>query len=101
MATRVPRGMKTSVLRVMTTRYPLACSTLRRRRATSSVIMLSETRCPGIPPRSKPPWPASMTTTVLERTGASRSVEMGAALVRRGGSGRFSREERALAGGRA
>src|SRR6476659_9138293 len=65
-AVRVPNGTKTSLSLVITTRYPLAARTLLSRRATSSVMSFSETLWPGIPPRSYPPCPASITTVVGE-----------------------------------
>src|ERR1043166_9089696 len=40
---------------------------LRRRCATSRFIVFSATRCPAMPPRSWPPCPASITTTVEDR----------------------------------
>src|SRR6266571_2945406 len=64
MTTRVPKGTKTSLSLVMTTRYPYAARTALRRCATSRVMVFSGTRWPGMPPRSKPPWPASITTVV-------------------------------------
>src|SRR6476660_102102 len=65
-AVRVPNGTKTSLSLVITTRYPLAARTLLSRRATSSVMSFSETLWPGIPPRSYPPCPASITTVMGE-----------------------------------
>src|SRR6476660_7308672 len=65
-AVRVPNGTKTSLSLVITTRYPLAARTLLSRRATSRVMSFSETLWPGIPPRSYPPCPASITTFMGE-----------------------------------
>src|SRR6266403_378769 len=62
MATRVPNGMKTSLSRVMITRKPSARRMRFKRWATSRHLSFSLMRWPGTPPRSNPPWPASMTT---------------------------------------
>src|SRR5262249_60037076 len=69
-AVRVPNGTNTSLSLVITTRYPLAWRTLLSRRATSRVMSFSETRWPGIPPRSYPPCPASITTVMPDLSAA-------------------------------
>jgi hypothetical protein len=62
MATLLSRVTNVSLDRVITVRNPASARYVRRRRATSSATPFSGRMFDGIPPRSNPPWPASITT---------------------------------------
>src|SRR3984893_14654720 len=65
-ALRTDSGTKTSVVRVITVRNPAPCKSFCKRNAVSSATIFSGTLWPGMPPRSKPPCPGSITTVENE-----------------------------------
>jgi hypothetical protein len=75
-ALRTDSGTKTSVVRVITVRNPAPCKNFCKRNAVSSATSFSGALWLGIPPRSRPPWPGSITTVENGTSARASAITM-------------------------